>query len=152
MQKKSAKLFIAKILSGSMNPILHQNMMVVLSREKSSLIRVGDVIGFISTKGIPLVHRVIHKDTVSLQTMADANLRSDETINVDAIIGKVIMIKQSKKWVRFQKDTVAIILAKCIATLSFIVAKHKGLKILSLFRMIIQRMFILYMNLQLLFH
>jgi len=80
---------VSLILSGSMEPALSENDLVVVHRQDSY--SVGDIIVY-QADGILIAHRIlsIDPDTEMVVTQGDANNISDDPIPLFAIKGKVI--------------------------------------------------------------
>jgi len=95
--KKNTKLIVAKVLSESSGPIIKKGELILLETDCRN-IRQGDIVGYISARGIPLVHRVIRISRTYIQTAADNNRRVDSPARRKNIVGKVIKIKIRGQW------------------------------------------------------
>jgi signal peptidase I len=108
-----------------MYPTLHKGDMVLIINEAYDKIRVGNLIGFVSKKGIPLVHRVVIKSAYTIQTMADVSRKPDPSINPNRIIGVVSMIKIRNSWNQYRTNYIIQIGNLFIARLALFNIKHR---------------------------
>lgn len=102
---RMAGVIIARIQSHSMTPTLLKGDTVLLKKECSEALRKGDLIGFTSDRGIPLIHRIFKLTGDAVRTVADANDRADPPVLWDNIIGKVMAVKINSRWRRFDRGT-----------------------------------------------
>lgn len=88
-----------RVLSGSMEPELETDCLVVVKKTDPSFIKEGDIISFYSNAtgiyGVVNTHRVVsitkENDTLYFETKGDANAVSDkELVNEDNVIGVVV--------------------------------------------------------------
>jgi len=107
-----------------MHPVLKEGDLVLLQRVEITQIQKGDLVGFISEKNIPLVHRVVKKTRMIFQTVADAGRRADPPINIKNIVGKVMMVKVNNKWKHVGNNRIMKILGFCIAVLSDLIVQY----------------------------
>lgn len=77
----------AVILSGSMEPQLSVNDLIIVKPEDSYV--VGDIVVY-QDKSILIVHRIVDIDENTITTKGDANYSSDKPIDISAIKGEVI--------------------------------------------------------------
>ena len=124
MKELAQSMFVVKIQSGSMYPTLKVGDLVALQRTSFAEIDVGDIIGFTSDKGIPLVHRVVWKTTKKLTTVADASRRADHPISETAVLGKVILTKKCGHWHAIHSTMRPFKLHKLLAWASSKVVSH----------------------------
>lgn len=94
-----------------MYPTLKIGEMVVVKRVSFESIRVGDIIGFTSHKGIPLVHRVVWKTSKKITTVADASRRADIPITRKDLLGKIIMKKNHDYWISASSPKISLMIA-----------------------------------------
>ena len=81
------------IITGSMEPNIKVNSIVMLEPVEFKDIEVGDIIRYTSYKGFSVLHRVKTKTTSYLTTQGDANARPDEfVVTADMITGRVTSI------------------------------------------------------------
>lgn len=78
---------IAVVLSGSMEPALSTDDLVII--KKTEDYDVGDIVVY-QDKTALIVHRIIERKDTSLYTKGDANNQADEPISVTAVQGEVI--------------------------------------------------------------
>lgn len=81
-----------------MYPTLKIGEIVVVKKVSFESIRIGDIIGFTSHKGVPLVHRTVWKTSKNIITVADASRRPDTPITRKEFMGKIIMKKHNDHW------------------------------------------------------
>ncbi len=78
------------IITGSMEPKIQVNSIVMLEPVEFEDIEVGDIIRYTSYKGFSVLHRVISKNSSYVVTKGDANERPDEfVVTRDQITGRV---------------------------------------------------------------
>lgn len=79
---------MAVVLTGSMEPKLHANDLVII--RKASDYRVGDIAVY-QTGGTPVIHRIVDYDSNSgiVVTKGDANNAEDEPISTSRLKGKL---------------------------------------------------------------
>ena len=79
----------AVVLSGSMEPVLHINDLIIVT--KASDYNVGDVVVY-QTGGTPVIHRIIEmdRDAGVLTTQGDANNAPDNPITFSKLKGKLL--------------------------------------------------------------
>lgn len=79
---------IGVVLTGSMEPTLHENSLIIVTRARD--FSVGDIVVY-QTGGTPVVHRVIELDTDAgtLTAKGDANNAPDMPVPLSKIKGKV---------------------------------------------------------------
>lgn len=76
------------VLSGSMEPELSVNDLVIIARSDSY--ETGDTVVY-QSQGDLIIHKIIETDGVTAVTQGTANNISDEPIQVEAIKGKLVM-------------------------------------------------------------
>lgn len=115
----------AVVLSGSMEPALHKDDMIIV-RKTDSLVE-GDIVVF-QDGGSLVVHRIVKIDGEIVTTKGDANNISDEPVNIADVRGKVVFcVPFVGKVINFLKTplgTVAII-ALAIALIEIPRAREK---------------------------
>ena len=81
------------IITGSMEPNIKVNSVVMLEPVEFKDIEVGDIVRYTSHRGFSVLHRVKTKTTSYLTTQGDANARPDEfVVTADMITGRVTSI------------------------------------------------------------
>lgn len=97
MQGRAASVFgisIIKVVSGSMEPSIHDGDYIIIKKADSSELEAGDIICFYSTDddiyGMLNTHRIVKRlDDDSYVTKGDANNTEDPSVvTADNIIGK----------------------------------------------------------------
>lgn len=98
------------VLSGSMEPTLAVNDLVVVEAEEDY--DVGDVVVFQNGKDL-IIHRVVKKDGEEFTTRGDANNADDDPINLSEIKGKMIFkipfIGLIFKWLKTLPGTLIVL-------------------------------------------
>lgn len=77
----------AVVLSGSMEPVLSENDVIIVRPAESY--DIGDIVVYDSGRDM-IVHRIIEKDGDTVTTKGEANNIPDEPINVKAVKGRVV--------------------------------------------------------------
>lgn len=77
----------AVVLSGSMEPTLSVNDVIIVREQESY--GVGDIVVYENGREM-IVHKIIEKDGDTLTTKGDANNTADEPISTEAVKGKVV--------------------------------------------------------------
>ena len=78
------------IITGSMEPAIQVNSIVMLEPVEFKDIEVGDVIRYTSHRGFSVLHRVIAKNSSYVVTQGDANAKPDEfVVLAEQITGRV---------------------------------------------------------------
>lgn len=81
------------IITGSMEPAIKVNSIVMLEPVEFKDIEVGDVVRYTSYRGFSVLHRVQTKTTSYITTKGDANAKPDEfVVTADQITGRVTSI------------------------------------------------------------
>lgn len=81
------------IITGSMEPTIKVNGVVMLEPVEFKDIEEGDIIRYTSYQGYSVLHRVIHKTSSYVVTQGDANARPDDfVVTADRITGRVTSI------------------------------------------------------------
>ena len=81
------------IITGSMEPTIQVNSIVMLEPVEFKDIEVGDVIRYTSYRGFSVLHRVIAKNSSYVVTQGDANAKPDEfVVLAEQITGRVTSI------------------------------------------------------------
>ena len=81
------------IITGSMEPNIKVNSIVMLEPVEFKDIEVGDIIRYTSYRGFSVLHRVQTKTSSYVTTKGDANAKPDEfVVTADMITGRVISI------------------------------------------------------------
>lgn len=116
---------VSVVLSGSMEPVLSVNDMVII--RKTDELEEGDIIVY--QKGHELIiHRIIEKEGNTILTQGDANSISDSPVNSSDVKGKlVLVIPWAGAIVRVIKTPVgtAVILAAALLLLELSYRKEK---------------------------
>lgn len=76
----------AVVLSGSMEPTLSVNDVIIVREQESY--NVGDIVVYENGREM-IVHKIIEKNGATLTTKGDANNTADEPISTEAVKGKV---------------------------------------------------------------
>jgi len=112
--------------SGSMEPVLHQNDVIVTKKVKKY--EVDDIITF-KEDGANITHRIIAINENNIITKGDANNEKDVAITTDKIIGKVIKIyPQAGIWQKVFKTPIIIIMIFVTLILFDIAFSYNGYK------------------------
>ncbi len=77
----------AVVLSGSMEPTLSVNDVIIVREQESY--NVGDIVVYENGREM-IVHKIIEKNGDTLTTKGDANNTADEPISTEAVKGKVV--------------------------------------------------------------
>lgn len=78
------------VITGSMEPVIQVNSVVILEPVEFEDIEVGDIIRYTSYNGYSIMHRVIKKNISYVVTKGDANEKADEfVVTPDRITGRV---------------------------------------------------------------
>jgi len=80
----------AIVISGSMEPHIHVNDMVVVHHQDDY--NIGDDVTFIDAKGSVVTHRIIEKHEDHFKTQGTANNTADPDITHEDIIGRVVFV------------------------------------------------------------
>lgn len=81
------------IITGSMEPTIKVNSIVMLEPVEFKDIEVGDIVRYTSYKGFSVLHRVQTKTSSYITTKGDANEKPDEfVVTADQITGRVTTI------------------------------------------------------------
>ncbi|MEE3343680.1 MAG: signal peptidase I [Bacilli bacterium] len=83
------KIEISEVETGSMEDGIHAGDYILIY--KKNKYDVGDVITY-KKKGYYITHRIIKKKNKGIVTKGDANNVEDDPIEVDSIVGKVILV------------------------------------------------------------
>ncbi len=78
---------VAVVLSGSMEPTLNVNDVIIVCESESY--NIEDIVVYDNGKEL-IVHKIIEKNGDTLTTKGDANNTSDDPISVKAVKGKVV--------------------------------------------------------------
>lgn len=111
-QGKSANLFgryIFKVVTGSMEPSIHEGDFVIIESVDTNKLKVGDVICFYSLDeeiyDMPNTHRIVDVTDKGFVTKGDANLVPDQTpVTADRVIGKYTGKSKFLRFVNSFKD------------------------------------------------
>ena len=84
----------AVVVSGSMEPKMHVNDLIVYHKQPASSYEIGDIVVYIRDEGgeeMLITHRIIRKSPSGVTTKGDANTLEDPAeVPYSAIVGKVI--------------------------------------------------------------
>lgn len=115
----------AVVLSGSMNPTLSTDDLIIV--KKTDSLAVGDIIVYQEESSL-VVHRIIEIDGETITTKGDANDTADEPINIPLVKGKVVFrIPFVGKMVNFIKTPVGTLLV-ILAAIALIEIPHRNEK------------------------
>jgi len=89
-----------KVTGRSMAPFLQGGEILTIKRVPYASLHKGDLIFFKNSHGFPLLHRIIKKDTKSVQTKGDALMAFDEPVCEKDALGKVCIIERATHMVR----------------------------------------------------
>ncbi len=108
---------MAVVLSGSMEPTLNVNDVIIVRESESC--GINDIVVYDNGREM-IVHRVIEKNGDTLTTKGDANNTSDEPISAEAIKGKVVFsipyVGVAVKALRSPAGLIVIILTAVLLT------------------------------------
>lgn len=120
MQGRAASVFgisIIKVVSGSMEPSIHDGDYIIIKKADSSELEAGDIICFYSTDddiyGMLNTHRIVKRlDDDSYVTKGDANNTEDPSaVTADNIIGKYEGKVRMLRWINSFASVKKLILA-----------------------------------------
>ena len=106
----------AVVVSGSMEPNIHVNDVLVYQKHRQADYHPGDVILYIRGEGTEdemlISHRIVSIDGDTLVTKGDANMASDAPIQFSQVVGRVaIRIPYIGRTVRFVRTVPGLIIA-----------------------------------------
>lgn len=126
-QGKAASLFgtsVLKVVSGSMEPSIHEGDYIIVRKTDISKLREDDIICFYSNDsaiyGLPNTHRIVKVlDNGNFVTKGDANQSEDSvTVSADRIIGKYTGKAAFIKWINSFASLKKLILLGIIVTVT----------------------------------
>lgn len=83
----TGKIGVAKVVSGSMEPALSVNDVVIFAKERAY--EAGEIVVF-NDCGMTSVHRIVKRSKDEIITKGDSNNVEDEPITEEQVVGKVI--------------------------------------------------------------
>lgn len=127
MQGKAAVVFgrsIVKVVSGSMEPSIHDGDYIIIKKTDSSLLKEGDIICFYSTDdeiyGKMNTHRIVRRlDDGSFVTKGDTSFSEDgNAVAADKIVGKYVGKVRFLRWLNSFASVKKLILAAVVVIMS----------------------------------
>ena len=127
----------AVVVSGSMEPNIHVNDVLVFQKHRQEAYHPGDVILYIRGEGTTdemlVSHRIVRIDGNTLVTKGDANLSEDAPISFSQVVGRVaIRIPYIGRAVRLMRTpaglAVAVIVVLSLVFLSFFLPRLRKQK------------------------
>jgi len=102
----------AVVVSGSMEPAISVNDMIIYQDVKQDAYKTDDVVVYRRDKQgeeILITHRLIAKGESSWTTKGDANASADSPIDPSVLVGKVVVVvPKAGKVVNFLKSTIGV--------------------------------------------
>ena len=86
---------IAAITSGSMWPALKQNDIVLIKKIPKEELKIGDIVVWQNQQGFT-IHRITELASTTLTTKGDANFTSDNPVPYSDIVGRTVMLTDTK--------------------------------------------------------
>lgn len=127
MQGRAAVVFgrsIVKVVSGSMEPSIHDGDYIIIKKTDSSLLKEGDIICFYSTDdeiyGKMNTHRIVRRlDDGSFVTKGDTSFSEDDkAVTADKIVGKYVGKVRFLRWLNSFASVKKLILAAVVVIMS----------------------------------
>lgn len=127
MQGRAAVVFgrsIVKVVSGSMEPSIHDGDYIIIKKMDSSLLKEGDIICFYSTDdeiyGKMNTHRIVRRlDDGSFVTKGDTSFSEDgNAVTADKIVGKYVGKVRFLRWLNSFASVKKLILAAVVVIMS----------------------------------
>ncbi|MCI7349595.1 MAG: signal peptidase I [Ruminococcus sp.] len=127
MQGRAAVVFgrsIVKVVSGSMEPSIHDGDYIIIKKTDSSLLKEGDIICFYSTDdeiyGKMNTHRIVRRlDDGSFVTKGDTSFSEDgNAVTADKIVGKYVGKVRFLRWLNSFASVKKLILAAVVVIMS----------------------------------
>lgn len=127
MQGRAAVVFgrsIVKVVSGSMEPSIHDGDYIIIKKTDSSLLKEGDIICFYSTDdeiyGKMNTHRIVRRlDDGSFVTKGDTSFSEDgKAVTADKIVGKYVGKVRFLRWLNSFASVKKLILAAVVIIMS----------------------------------
>ena len=127
MQGKAAVVFgrsIVKVVSGSMEPSIHDGDYIIIKKTDSSLLKEGGIICFYSTDdeiyGKMNTHRIVRRlDDGSFVTKGDTSFSEDgNAVAADKIVGKYVGKVRFLRWLNSFASVKKLILAAVVVIMS----------------------------------
>lgn len=127
MQGKAAVVFgrsVVKVISGSMEPSIHDGDYIIIKKAEYSELKEGDIICFYSSDdeiyGMMNTHRIIRRlDDGGFVTKGDANYIEDSAVvTADNIVGKYVGKVRFLRWINSFASAKKIILAAVVVIMS----------------------------------
>lgn len=127
MQGRAAVVFgrsIVKVVSGSMEPSIHDGDYIIIKKTDSSELKEGDIICFYSTDdeiyGKMNTHRIVRRlDDGSFVTKGDTSFSEDgNAVTADKIVGKYVGKVRFLRWLNSFASVKKLILAAVVVIMS----------------------------------
>lgn len=117
----------AVVVSGSMEPNIHVNDVLVFQKHRRAEYHPGDVVLYLRGQGTPdemlISHRIIAIDGDTLTTKGDANMAEDPPVSFNQVVGRVVIrVPYVGRAVRFMRTTPGLILAAFIIVLLIVLS------------------------------
>ena len=115
---------IVKVVSGSMEPSIHDGDYIIIKKTDSSLLKEGDIICFYSTDdeiyGKMNTHRIVRRlDDGSFVTKGDTSFSEDgKAVTADKIVGKYVGKVRFLRWLNSFASVKKLILAAVVVIMS----------------------------------
>jgi signal peptidase I len=84
-----------KVTGRSMTPFLRGGEILTIKKASLASLKKGDLIFFKDRNGSPVLHRIIKRSTISVQTKGDALMAFDEPICANDVLGKVCVVEKA---------------------------------------------------------
>jgi signal peptidase I len=89
-----------RVTGMSMTPFLKGGEILTIKKEPHHVLRKGDLIFFKSSRGVPLLHRIIQKrespdEKITFRTKGDGLIAFDEPVEYQRVLGKVSRIEKT---------------------------------------------------------
>lgn len=106
----------AVVVSGSMEPVFHENDMIIYQEHAKEDYELGDIVVYVRDKGtedeILITHRLIGISEEQLITKGDANTISDKPVRWEQLVGRVVfLIPGIGKLVDFLRSPLGIVIS-----------------------------------------
>ena len=106
----------AVVVSGSMEPVFHENDMIIYQEHAREDYELGDIVVYVRDKGtvdeILITHRLIGISEEQLITKGDANDISDKPVRWEQLVGRVVfLVPGIGKLVDFLRSPLGIVIS-----------------------------------------
>ncbi|MBR6322296.1 MAG: signal peptidase I [Lachnospiraceae bacterium] len=117
----------AVVVSGSMEPNIHVNDVLLFQAHQPSEYHVGDVILYLRDEGTPdemlISHRIQSIDGNTLVTKGDANIAADAPINFSQVVGRMsIRIPYVGRAVRLLRTPLGAVIAALVVSVLIVLS------------------------------